>query len=106
VQYSTCVARAEDGRVVGGAVGRTWGACAELQQLWVSPDHRRRGLGTGLVRGFESRARERGCTTFYLETYSFQAPGLYRALGYAPVVELRGMPQDIVKYVMVRKEGG
>jgi GNAT superfamily N-acetyltransferase len=59
------------GRVVGGAVGRWWGECCELQQLWVEPSYRRRGIGTQLIQAFEARAREHGCSTFYLETFSF-----------------------------------
>jgi len=29
-----------------------------------------------------SASEDRGCRTFYLETFSFQAPGRYRRLGY------------------------
>ena len=39
--------------IVGGAVGRTWGECCELQQLWVDPAHRRRGIAT-LVDGSQA----------------------------------------------------
>ena len=46
------------GRVIGGAVGRTWGGCCELQQLWVDADHRRRGVASRLLRQFEARASE------------------------------------------------
>jgi ribosomal protein S18 acetylase RimI-like enzyme len=97
-----CLARLPAGQVIGGAVGRTWGACCELQQLWVEPQQRRRGIGKVLVQQFEARATTRGCTTFYLETFSFQAPSLYRALGYEVKLELRGFPDGIVKYTMVR----
>lgn len=97
-------ARDAAGAVVGGAVGRTWGRCCELQQLWVHPDHRHRGLATRLVRGLEARARERGCTTFYLETFSFQAPAFYERLGYARRLVLQGYAPGIAKYVMVREE--
>ncbi len=102
VQPLSCFARIDAG-VIGGAVGRTWGACAELQQLWVAPTHRRRGLGADLVRAFEQRAAARGCRTFYLETFSFQAPALYAALGYVVRHELRGFAPGIVKYLMVRE---
>ena len=98
-----CFARAASGRVLGGAVGRTWGACCELQQLWVEPEHRRQGIGARLVREFERNAEIRGCRTFYLYTFSFQAPGLYRALGYVSAFELRGFPSGIVKHTMVRE---
>jgi GNAT superfamily N-acetyltransferase len=103
VQRLACIARAADGTVIGGAIGRTWGECCELQQLWVEPAHRRRGLGAQLVRAFEGRAQQRGCRTFYLDTFSFQAPRLYRALGYEVQLELRGFGPGIVKYTMVRE---
>ena len=102
VRPLSCFARI-DGCVIGGAVGRTWGACGELQQLWVAPAHRRRGLGADLVRAFEQRAAVRGCHTFYLETFSFQAPALYGALGYVVKHELRGFAPGVVKYLMVRE---
>jgi GNAT superfamily N-acetyltransferase len=99
----SCFVRAAAGGVVGGAVGRTWGACCELQQLWVAPGHRGQGLGSLLVRRFEERAASRGCRTFYLETFSFQAPALYERLGYQPWLVLQGFGAGIVKYVMVRE---
>jgi ribosomal protein S18 acetylase RimI-like enzyme len=98
-----CFARAADGSVVGGAIGRTWGRCCELQQLWVDPTGRRRGLGARLVRAFEKHAEARGCDTFYLETFSFQAPRLYAALGYEVAHELRGYGPGISKFLMVRR---
>jgi ribosomal protein S18 acetylase RimI-like enzyme len=98
-----CFARLPSGEVVGGAVGRTWGTCCELQQLWVAPGQRRAGIGRRLVQQFEGRAVERGCRTFYLETFSFQAPDLYRSLGYEVKLELRGFSAGIVKYTMVRE---
>lgn len=99
-----CFVHAPDGRVVGGAIGRTWGPAAELQQLWVEPAWRRQGLGTRLVRAFEQRARERGARCFYLETLSFQAPALYRALGYEVRHANDAFPHGIVKFLMVREE--
>jgi ribosomal protein S18 acetylase RimI-like enzyme len=98
-----CFARLPDGTVVGGAIGRTWGICCELQQLWVDPGRRRQGIGASLVRAFEARAQARGCTTFYLETFSFQAPSLYRSLGYEVALALEGFGPGIVKYTMVRR---
>lgn len=90
-------ARLESGQVVGGAVGRRWGTCCELQQLWVDPAQRRQGIGADLVRAFEAHARRHGCTLAFLETFSFQSPQLYSALGYATRYEQRGYPHGIVK---------
>jgi GNAT superfamily N-acetyltransferase len=102
VRPLACFVRDAQGTVVGGAVGRTWGRCCELQQLWVDAALRRQGLGAGLVRRFEQRAHERGCRTFYLETFSFQAPTLYRALGYEVVATIDGFAPGIAKHVMRR----
>lgn len=88
------------GRVVGGAVGRTWGACCELLQLWVEPAYRASGVGSTLLREFEARAASRGCSVFYLTTLSFQAPAFYRKHGYGALAEISGYPNGIVKYLM------
>ncbi len=90
--------------VVGGAVGRTWGKCCELLQLWVAPEHRSQGVGTRLLQTFEAEARTRGCTTFYLTTLSFQAPEFYRKHGYSVLAQIAGYPNGIVKFLMLRAE--
>lgn len=102
VKPIACIAHSESGEVIGGAIGRTWGTCCELQQLWVSANHRRKGIGARLVKDLERHALTRGCKTFYLETFSFQAPALYRSLGYEVKVGLSGFEPGIEKYTMVR----
>lgn len=106
VQALSCFARRPDGTVVGGALGRRWGRCCELQQLWVLPSERRQGLGARLVREFEALALERGCSRSFLETFSFQAPRLYRALGYREAHRNDGFPHGILKHLMVRDLSG
>jgi ribosomal protein S18 acetylase RimI-like enzyme len=102
VQPISCFARSGNGRVIGGAVGRRWGSFCELQQLWVEPSHRRRGIGAELVRTFEAHARSHGCSSFYLETFNFQAPTLYSSLGYDVAFEHKTYPHGIVKIIMVK----
>ena len=102
VQPMSCFARAADGRILGGALGRRWATCCELQQLWVSPSARHHGLGTRLVHEFEAMALQAACTRCYLETFSFQAPAFYRALGYAVTHRNDAFPHGIVKLLMER----
>jgi len=103
VRPLSCFARLENGTAVGGAIGRTWGQCCELQQLWVDTAHRRLGMGTRLVRRFEEAAAARGCSVFYLDTFSFQARAFYERLGYAVSLEIRGFAPGVAKYIMIRR---
>ena len=96
-------AHARGGRLVAGAVGRTWGQCCELQQLWVEPDHRRQGVASRLLQLFEARAADRGCRYFYLETFSFQAPGFYKKHGYQVFGELRDFPPGHQRYYLTKE---
>ena len=105
VRRLSCFARRPGGEVIGGAVGRTWGPAAEIQQLWVADAHRHHGIGARLVRAFEARAAGRGCRTLYLETLSFQAPRFYASLGYRVAFELAAFPHGIVRFTMLRELG-
>ena len=105
VQPISCFARTDSDLVVGGAVGRLWGECCELQQIWVAPSHRRQGIGSQLLMAFEAHAKHRGCTCLYLETFSFQTPGLYQSRGYQIKYERKGFPHGIVKYHMLKEIG-
>ncbi|HET7526466.1 MAG TPA: GNAT family N-acetyltransferase [Burkholderiaceae bacterium] len=106
VRPLACFLRDDAGAVVAGAVGRWWGECAELQQLWVRPALRRQGCGARLVRAFEQRAAELGCKRAYLETFSFQAPALYRSLGYEMRHTIGGYAPGVHKHWMVHELGG
>jgi ribosomal protein S18 acetylase RimI-like enzyme len=101
VRPLACFARTPAGAIIGGAVGRTWGECCELQQLWVDPAHRRQGVGRELVRNFAAGARTRQCRRLYLETFSFQAPAFYRALGFSVALEIRGFTADTSKFTLL-----
>ena len=102
VRPLSCFARAEDGQVIGGAVGRTWGRCCELLELWVHQNHRGTRIGLQLVREFEAQAASRGCNVFYLTTFSFQAPDFYRRLGYQVRATVSGFSGDIAKHTMIK----
>ena len=82
VQPLACSAEVEGHGVVGGAVGRLWSDCVELQQLWISESLRGRGLGRQLLKAFEQLAIQRGAQSVFLDTFSFQAPQFYERQGY------------------------
>ena len=54
-----------------------------------------------LIKAFEELGQGRGCSVFYLETFNFQAPELYKSMGYEVTHEHAVYPHGIVKYIMV-----
>jgi ribosomal protein S18 acetylase RimI-like enzyme len=86
----------------GGVVDDGIGRFNELQQLWVADRYRGEGIGSKLLEMFQNHAAKHGCRTFYLETFSFQAPVFYQQAGYGILAEIRGYPDGIVKYIMGR----
>ena len=57
---------------------------AELDELFVTSDHRKNGLGKQLMETVENKAKELECYRIYIETnYRFKdAHAFYEALGY------------------------
>ncbi len=88
----------DDGTLIGGVTGWTWGGCGSIQSLWLSPEHRGRGLGSRLLTAAESEIRRRGCDRVVLATMSFQAPGFYLRHGYEQVGLTPGMPHGSAKH--------
>lgn len=84
-----------DGRVVGMAVWfltySTWTGRHGiwLEDLFVDPEHRGRGLGRGLLDGLAARAVERGLPRLEWTVLDWNLPAveLYRALGAQPLAE-------------------
>src|SRR4051812_39010483 len=72
----------EQGRIVAGLCGNTWGGTCEVRQFWVEQPRRGRGLGTQLLQAAEQEARRRGCRQMLLMTFSFQAPSFYQRHGF------------------------
>jgi ribosomal protein S18 acetylase RimI-like enzyme len=90
------------GEIVAGLYGFTWGDWLEVKFVWVRPDHRGRGLGRRLVEMAEAEARARGCHSAWLDSYSFQAAGMYEKLGYRVFGSLERYPDDAQRVFLTR----
>jgi GNAT superfamily N-acetyltransferase len=86
--------------LVAGISGWTWGDCCELQNLWVDPSLRGRGLATRLIAAAEAEATARGCSQTVHFTYDFQARALYEQSGYELVGRVKDFPSgtDVLWY--------
>jgi GNAT superfamily N-acetyltransferase len=76
------------GSIVAGLAGETYCDWLFVRYLWVSDALRGQGVGRKLMGEAEGRALERGCHSAYVDTFSFQAPGFYRKLGFESFGEL------------------
>lgn len=94
----------QDGELVAGASGWTWGQAAGIAMTWVRSDQRGGGIGTRLLAAFESEAVARGCTHVFVTSFTFQAPGFYERLGYEEIFRWESVPTAGRDDVHLRKE--
>lgn len=78
----------DTGQIVAGLSGETYAGWLFVRFFWVAEHLRGQKVGTALLQAAETRAIERGCHSVWLDTFSFQAPGFYRKLGYEVFGEL------------------
>ena len=78
--------------IVAGLAGETYAGWLFIRYLWVSEALRGHGVGRKLMGDVEERAMERGCHSAWVDTFSFQAPGFYRKLGYQVFGEVDWSP--------------
>lgn len=74
-----------DGRTVAGIVAWAIGPDVHIDMLGVDEAARRQGLGSALLSHVEDVARDEGCTTASVDTFSFQAPEFYPRHGYKEI---------------------
>ncbi len=80
--YLTIFLRDQAGAVVGGVYGWTAYGWLRIDVLWVQEELRGQGFGKQLLMEAEAEGRRRGCQFATLDSFSFQAPEMYKKLGY------------------------
>jgi predicted N-acetyltransferase YhbS len=58
------------------------GRWLHIRNLWVSEEHRSKGLGACLVRAVQKKCIEEGFEGVTVNTFSFQAPKFYERMGF------------------------
>jgi GNAT superfamily N-acetyltransferase len=97
--------RDEQGRIIAGICGNTWGGCLEIRQFWVEEARRKQGLGTRLLAAAEQEARQRGCQQILLMTFTFQSPAFYAKHGFEVIAVADEHPRGH-KNLLLRKRLG
>ena len=91
----------DSGKVVGGILAQIY--CWNIlyiDVLWVQNEHRNNGYASALVSDIENTARKMGCKICHLDTFDFQAKGLYEKLGYTVFGILKDCPEGHNRYYM------
>ncbi len=96
-------ARDSAGRIVGGLAGELYWNALYVELLWLKEGARKSGLGRRLMQEAEKRARRAGKDLIYLNTYTFQAPGFYRKLGFRSIGRIRDYPRGESRIFLVKK---
>jgi ribosomal protein S18 acetylase RimI-like enzyme len=81
-EYLAIFLRDQTGEVVGGVYGWTAFGWLKIDVLWVKENLRGQGFGKQLLAEAEAEGIRRGCKYATLDSFSFQAPELYKKHGY------------------------
>ena len=95
--------RDDEGHIIAGLDGWTWGGCLWVEHLWVHEQWRGHNYGTELLHAAEAEAIQRGCQQAMLTTHSFQAPAFYQRHGYHIVGSCDDYPHRH-QYFFLRKK--
>lgn len=96
--------RTADGELIGGVTGWIWGYTSGMSMVWVADAHQGQGWATRLITAAEEEARTHGCRRMFVSSFTFQAPDLYRRIGYQEIARVPGLLADGVEDVWFVKQ--
>ncbi|MCL1095672.1 GNAT family N-acetyltransferase [Shewanella kaireitica] len=92
----------DNGELLAGFSGRTFGNWLMIDNLWVSENLRGQNIGHQLLVEAERLALAKGCKFAILDTLNFQAKPFYEARGYQVQWTQAAYPKTGCKYFMVK----
>ncbi len=101
--WHNLVLKDHEGKVVGGIITSTLYWSQYLEVLWVDEKYRGLGYGKDLVIEAQKLAKEIGCISSHVYTFSWQAPQFYQAVGYDLIVTYDGYHSGIKEYVLMTR---
>lgn len=93
----------ENEEIIGGVTGKIRWGWMYIQYLWVSPLKTGKGLGKELMLKAEAFAREKNCVGIHVDTFSYQAPEFYKALGFSEFGRLENYPDTATRIYLQKR---
>ncbi len=90
------------GETIGGLIGEAYLGWLYIEMLWIKEEIRNSGYGSKLLVAAETKAKQYGCQSVYLDTFSFQALGFYQKNGYLIFGELPDFPIGHSRYFLTK----
>jgi GNAT superfamily N-acetyltransferase len=88
------------GTTIGGLAATTYWGWLDIEDFYIPPEYRGRGLGKKILAMAEERAQSRDCRSAHLTTYDFQAKSFYEKRDWFVVGRLENYPPGLVYYWM------
>lgn len=101
--WHNLVLRDHEDTIVGGISTSTLYWTQYLEVLWVDEKYRRLGYGRDLVLEAQRLAREIGCISSHVYTFSWQGPEFYQAIGYDLLVTYDGYHGGIKEHILMTR---
>ncbi|WP_226037741.1 GNAT family N-acetyltransferase [Aquibacillus saliphilus] len=99
-ENTSFVLRDDEENIVGGVTATMYWFHMHIDFLWVKEELRHYGYGSTLMNEIKELAIVKGCRFIILDTFSFQAPGFYRKLGYEVIGIVEDHPKGHNQYYM------
>lgn len=90
----------DQGRMIGGMVGRVFWDWLYIDLFWVDKNHRGEDIGTALFQNTEAYARELNLVGYYLTTQSWEALDFYLKMGMECYAEFNNLPRGHKRYCL------
>ena len=87
--YITIRERGDLVAALSGEINWQW---VYIKKLAVNSHRRKQGLGSELIRSAIQVANDKQCRGIWVDTFSFQSPNFYNALGFTEVGRIQGYP--------------
>ncbi len=91
--------------LMGGLIARITQGWMYVELLAVAAEARGQGWGRRLLEAAETEARRRELTGIWLDTYTFQAPDFYRALGFKEFGRIEDYPPGDARVFFAKRIG-